>query len=557
MKHVKKLASFALALVMALSMCVTAFAAGDEYKITVKNSRDNISMEGQTYTAYKLFDVKYNDAKTSFSYTIAPAFAELEYEGAKGQALVEKLEAIKNDASKVEAFAETALKYIKDKSITSTLTATGTQAQGSVDINVDTAGYYLITGTAKAKEDQTVTAACALTTTKPTAEVIVKADAPTVDKKIVENGNKTDKNNAAIGDKVDFEVTSKVPNMEGYEKYFFVVNDTLSEGLTFDNATEVVVKVGNDTLTKVDANATEGANGNKKVFSVEQDGQNIKIVLKNFIQYKDKADLPITITYSAIVNKNAETGEDPNTNTVNLTYSNNPNEDSNGKPENPDEPDGKDPTGTTPNSETETYVTELTIIKTDETGQALRGAKFEITGEDLNTIKVTKAAAFVEDENGTHWKLNDGTYTTTSPETEGIDKTKYDDLTKKYKVDNTEEATIEKADNVKYEVEVGEDGKVTLTGLKAGEYTIKETQAPEGYNKIADKNVTISWDKDQNPKWSYSGTTRGNELEIVNQKGNELPSTGGMGTTILYTVGGLMVIGAGVLLITKKRMGAR
>ena len=119
-------------------------------------------------------------------------------------------------------------------------------------------------------------------------------------------------------------------------------------------------------------------------------------------------------------------------------------------------------------------------------------------------------------------------------------------------------------------VEVGTDGKAKFTGLGAGEYTLSETKVPAGYNKIADisfeitatvsddttsqtgKQITFDTDNDDINVESDNTLT----LTVENQKGTELPSTGGIGTTIFYVIGAILVLGAGILLVTRRRMNA-
>ena len=120
-------------------------------------------------------------------------------------------------------------------------------------------------------------------------------------------------------------------------------------------------------------------------------------------------------------------------------------------------------------------------------------------------------------------------------------------------------------------VEVGADGKATFTGLGAGKYTLSETKVPAGYNKIADIKfeITTEVDNDQTSQTGKKITFATNnpkiqvesdntlELKVENQKGTELPSTGGIGTTMFYVIGTVLVLGAAVLLISKRRMNVR
>jgi LPXTG-motif cell wall-anchored protein len=130
-------------------------------------------------------------------------------------------------------------------------------------------------------------------------------------------------------------------------------------------------------------------------------------------------------------------------------------------------------------------------------------------------------------------------------------------------------AVEKSAEAINKTLAVGEDGKIEVDGLAAGKYLITETQAPNGYNKLdypIELEVKFVLDTNNIGQWTYSATMNGtslsvtngeitgNELRVVNKQGSTLPVTGGIGTTIFYVVGTVLVLGAGVLLITRKRM---
>lgn len=550
MKTMKKLASLLLALVMALALTVPALAVGT-YSITVKNANKNISINGNTYSAYKLFDVTY-DGQGHFAYTVSEEFKDFTYNDKSGDDLIAAVGTM--DADALDAFAKAALAYALEKNIDAAGTADA--AGETATISLDEPGYYLVTGTATAPDKQTVTAACALTTAKPTAEIDVKADAPSVDKKIVEEGDTlVEANEASIGDSVNYKITSTVPNMKGYNAYIFVMQDTLSKGLTF-NDDDVVITIGDKTLKKdtgYTLTKTPNADGTTS----------LEIVFKDFIQYT--ADAAITVTYSATLNQDANL--DPNVgnpNRVKLIYSNNPNFDYSGI----EVPGDGVPTGETPESVTRTYVTGIKITKVDgkDPTKTLTGAKFEIKGEGMKVVLVNKEM-YKASESGTYYMLKNGTYTTTAPVT---DKTSadynadsYDSTTIKY-----EKVTVVDKDTVPTQINatgyVDGNGVLTFAGLGAGTYTITELVAPNGYNLLKESiTVTITATATLNGcTWTVkngdtylTATDHLFGLTVENNAGTELPSTGGIGTTIFYVVGSVLVIGAAVVLITRKRMG--
>ena len=322
----------------------------------------------------------------------------------------------------------------------------------------------------------------------------------------------------------------------------------------------------------------------------EAGGQTIALTFNQFKKFVEKNSLigkTVTVKYTGIVNDDAAYQATENENEVTFDYSNNPNHDYDG--DNPG-PDDDDVVGTTPEKKTRTYTTSLKIKKVDENGDPLEGATFELKGTALNRTVLT-GTMFVEDSyepkngetieaNATYWKLKDGSYTTTDPATV-TNTTQYDDTTKKYYKVTYNKAEVA-AKNTDLVVVTDANGVAEFVGLNEGDdYTLEEIAAPDGYNKIDGKaNITITWSdpqatdatspaKDQGgftltatgdasfkDAIAWNATDKQFEVTIVNQSGAELPSTGGMGTTIFYLIGAVLVIGAGVLLVTRRRMKA-
>ena len=401
-----------------------------------------------------------------------------------------------------------------------------------------------------------------------------KFSLPTLEKKITDadGTNPVDANTAAIGDDVYYKLSSNVPKLTGYDHYYFIVTDTLSPGLTF-NPDSMKVKIGDLTINEDDK--TINPSENQKYYIVTEavgNGTQIKVVFENFLEtVKEKniaENTPVTITYNATLNENAEI--DPakgNPNTANLTYSNNPNYKGDGTPsETPDEPtppEGNNPSdvvGKTPDDKVNTFTTAIKIKKVDENTQPLTGASFKLTGENLKNVKVASGSSFVADTAGDYYKLKDGSYTKTAP-TEAT-SAKYDGTTKYKKVD-TAGTFVEATEGTSVEATVDAQGYITFYGLKPGNYTLEETVVPDTYNKAPDETFEIAataltedaatWSISNN-KFTFNNTEKVYEITIKNKKGNTLPSTGGIGTKLFYIFGGLLVAGSGVLLITKKRM---
>lgn len=330
-------------------------------------------------------------------------------------------------------------------------------------------------------------------------------------------------------------------------------------------------------------------------------GQTIEIVFNQFKKFVETNNLigqKVIVTYTGVVNDDASYEPTGNENEVTFDYSNNPNHDYNGDEPGPDD---DNVTGTTPKDTTKTYTTSLKILKVDENGEELAGATFELKGNSLNRTVLT-GYRFVEtsytptngeevDTTATYWKLKDGSYTTTDPATVA-NTTQYQSTeTKYYKVTYDYDEVTEKETDIV--IVTDDDGVAEFTGLREGtDYTLEEIAAPDGYNKIDGiSNITITWEDPEkvvvpeqegdakeaaenliarggftiaeagttaNPAFGieWNDTNKQFEVTIKNQSGSVLPSTGGIGTTIFYIVGAILVIGAGVILITKRRMDA-
>ena len=559
MKPIKKIASLFLALVVMLSFSVTAFAAGATGSITIQSNTD-VSVEGKTFRAYKILDVK-SYTSDSVVYTVPEALKEFyktrySLNGNEGDFDAQVVGKIKEE-SDLFAFAAAALAAAKAANIAPG-TATAGEGATSVTISELPLGYYVVEDAGAA----TPISALILDTTNPDVTLEIKADQPGIEKKIdgdTDTDDTTeglvDYNNAAIGDKVPYVLTTRVPDMTGYTKYYFVVNDTLSKGLSFNG--DVTITLGDTTLTKdtdYTVTATENADGTTSV----------EIVFKNFIQYKNAEKRNITITYSATVNGQAVIGVAGDPNAVTLTYSNNPNISDSGTTDQPDKPTEGSPVGETPEDETRTYVTAIELIKVDPEGNRLTDAEFTVTGQKTNIVLLRKDV-FTKAEEGDYWKLKNGTYTTTEPTEET--KADYESITDRYSKEIKAE-TIQTRESVTATGVVGSDGILRVEGLSAGEYTITEVKAPAGYNLLKTPIVIrIDWSAPAASSTDCSWTVSGVEGAVVigglvkvpseNNAGTELPSTGGIGTTIFYVLGGALVLAAVVLLVTRKRMRNR
>lgn len=522
-----------LAFTMAFAMGLTASAA--DYTITINKPAGDID---RTYEAYQIFQGNLDgntlsDIEWGTGIDGAAFLTELQKNTTyasctDAKAVAEKLATFTNDSDEAVAFAKLAGKFLT--------TATASSSTGQITVP---AGYYLLKDVTTVTDD-----ALSLNILKVVKDVEVnpKADHPTVDKKIgTDISTGVAANEATIGDKVPFVIASKVPQMQGYTKYFFVLNDSMTAGLTYNK--DVAIKIGTTTLAAdaYDVTYDDAAN-------------TMKIVIKNFIQYKSEAGKDIVVTYSATLNEQADLTQAGNKNTVKLTYSNNPNVDYNGD----NEPDTTDPVGVTPEHVTVTYSTKLQLTKVDgaDHNVKLEGVEFQITGTSIKTA-VSKGEYFKQDAAGTYYQLKDGTFTETDPTAET--ESKYVSTSVKYAkvTDTTEQTNMQK---VTANGTTDANGVITFEGLGAGTYYITELKTKSGYNLLtAPITVTITAAPSETGcGWTVSSNATFEEnmvkLTVENNKGSVLPITGGIGTTIFYVIGGLLVCGAAVMAITKKKL---
>lgn len=551
----KKLVSILLTVIMVLAMAASAFAA-QEGTLTIKGTT-----EGKQYDLYRVFDL--TQAGDNYSYTVNEDFADYFTEDVLGgKTPLEYIGNMQNDSTDLSKLAQSLLAYARQQGIAA-VRVEGAAASTSVELEY---GYYLLNPVgASGGSDNYATMFSLNTLSGNDTQIVVKGVYPEIDKTVnddneTEDGDKT--NEISIGKEMTFTLETEVPDMTGYNHYYFVVKDTLSKGLTFKSIESVTI--GSTVLGK-DAYTLDPA----APVTAEDGTTFFRIIFKNFLEnYKDQAGDAIVIKYKAALNENAVIGE-ANENKVTLVYSNDPTYDYDGSkdPGTPDDPDNDPsaPTGETPESVTETFTTSLTLNKVDGKGMKLTGAAFRITGNMVATV-VTTGDVYVENEDGAYWKLKDGTYTTQDPDGtidgKPVDPDKYESTSVKYTKETKSTIITDDTEGseVYAEAFVNDDGTLTFEGLGVGEYTISEIVVPNGYNKVDDFTVSIAFDETEKIFSATSGkadlTVTDNKISmsVVNKSGNVLPSTGGMGTTIFYIIGSVLVFGAAVLLIVRKRM---
>lgn len=553
------------------AMGATGSKKGETSKFTINNT-----VSGHTYKLYQILvgDVSNLSKGTGTLSNVEHGLNAKMNVGETDEQFVKRVyDTVNASGVTADTLGKVALALV-DTTVNSAYSVTGDGNTNTIDVQN---GYYIVVDAytkAGSVTDGTDTISSYLVAVVGNTAVEPKDDYPTIDKKIVDAdankamdvSQKTD--TAAIGDTINYEVSGNLPDMTGYTYYYYYITDTLSKGLTLDQSSFKVM-VGEKTLTKdTDYHIHVTNNGDGTT--------SFKLAMDDLKKYATNNNIApratIKITYDATVNDKAAIGVKPNTNTVHLTYSNNPTKSDRDDSGDKGIPNNNVPTGEGPNKVTKTYVTELTIIKVDGDENALKGAQFTLTGKNLDQIIVTTNTDFKQATDGTYYKLKTGAYTQTVPKADGSNSNLYESIDTKYscKVTTETKTSTQAGENTNITMEVDESGYLKFTGLNAGTYTLTETKTPDGYNTIDPINFTINASVKANTSTAETGgdivwsstvpsvivlnETKGTfTTTIKNTKGTLLPSTGGIGTRIFYIVGGILMVSAGIVLITKAR----
>lgn len=508
MKKMKRFVALALSVVMVLAMSVLVFAEGTDNSITIDNNT-----AGHTYEAYQIFSGDLSEGTLS---NIVWGTGVTDAVNTKLGDAKTKAESLKTEED-AKTFAKAVAPYLSENKYTSTTTE-----DGKYIINNLPAGYYLVKdqdNTLSSKDDF-YTAYIMKVVGNVTATP--KGEKPSVEKKVEENTKYTEDggygakyNDVAdynIGDSVPFHLIGTVPDMSGYDTYKYIFHDTLSTGLTAPETKDVKVYLSNDkTKDDSDVDITND-------FTVTVNGQEITVTCNDLKKIANIAKGQyIIVEYSAVLNQNAEIGLTGNPNEVYLEYSNNPNQEG---------------TGQTPPDKVIVFTYQLDTTKVDGQNNStkLKDAEFKLRNSDDKWAIVDETSGKV-----TGWADDEAGGSTLKSNDEGI---------------------------------------FHVIGLDAGTYYLKETKAPAGYNLLEEETqFTIKATTANGQDWAGEannaltkleiqvGTTSTNGdvnngtvgITVENNKGSQLPSTGGIGTTIFYIVGGILMVGAAVLLITKRR----
>lgn len=503
MKTLKRFGSVVLALALAMTMAIGAFAQdvdtgkGGNAAITINNTA-----KGETYSVYKLFDATVNADGSSIAYTgTIPAELNDYFETTAGGNVAEKAAA--KDGQNMSAGLQAALKTWAEGQTA----AASEVAEGDALVFKGLQyGYYIVT-TSQGEQKITVDS------TNPTAKIYDKnSTQPTIDQ---DEGKTVDDDTVSIGQTVTYTLKFKASNFDGAgdaakKIVSYTIADTLPDFLSDVNVTGIYVdEDGSIATTDDQTKLAEQQFNNKQITVAWVDAQGNSL-------YKNGSY--VLVTYTAKVTASAQIAGNGNVNTLTVTWAND---------DGSTTPDGSELTA----SET-IYTYAAAIKKVDDKGKTLAGAEFQVpytladtteTGANGETIYTVVS--------------KDGTSTVVTPDS----------------------------------------GVVIIKGVDENAFNVTETKAPDGYNKLADPiNITPSktsettttfvkyldengnvTDTQTNVEVKYNSSEINTSVAVVvNKTGSTLPSTGGIGTTIFYIIGGVLVAGAVVLLVVKKRADA-
>lgn len=493
MKLIKKIAAIMFAFMMVVSMSCNVKAA-ETGEITIDKAVD-----GQTYTIYKLLDLE--------SYTPEPGTETGIYSYKPNKDWYNFIDTAKDSAG---------TKYF-DINENGYATWKGDKTDSRKAEFAQKALVYAkneqngIKGSSLKKEkgitlsfsglslgyylvESNVGALCSLDTTRPTVTIEEKNGEPSVDKTITGGGVLAGTGNSnSVNIGDTINFQTVIHVKKGAKSY--VLTDKMSDGLKLNDKLSEVVTSTLHVEARNDDGTINDTLQEGTDYDLEKSANSFTVSFEEgYLKKHETAEYQITVTYSATLTDAAVIGGEGNTNDTYLKY-------------------GVDSKST--HSTTTTYTFGIPVFKYTGTDTPLSGAKFQLYTDEpcKNEVNV---------------KL-DGT---------------------DYLVDSTDT-------NKNVMTSPASTGEFTIKGLKAGTYYLKETEAPKGYNLLAKTIKVVITDDGQVQVEKNGAVTNVKRVEVQNKSGTLLPSTGGAGTTMIYLVGALLVLGSGVVLASKRRSNSK
>ena len=604
----KKILAFALAVVMVFALGVSAFA----------DHAAPVSVDDHDFVAYQILTGEQNAEDSTlteiawgsgiddagFLAALQDEFGDTFDECETAADVAKVLEGWADNSENAKAFAALAYDFIKGDGVE--------VVNGQTEL---AAGYYLVVDeTESVDEGDAYNLALLQLTKKGTFEINQKSSAPELEKKIIENGQKVDANNKSIGDTVDYEITTAVPaKAADYDYYYFIIRDTMTKGLTFDPESIEVTIGGDAAVEGVDYTILTGDDAAPYTFQIALIDAVANAGKAVVVDYSALLNEDAEVGEIGNPNKaDLKYSNNPNEDYDGTQDENNP-----GFPDSKKNPSlGETPEDVVVTYTTQVKITKVDQDKAPLQGAEFQltgdGVKTTLVSQEV--FKAADNGAYWKLNDGKYTKVAPVTEDKMEPAAAGADKgyveaeagyagedaitvggtvyrafvpatdagkdvfvlveanaDDYASTSQKYeKVTELVPMTDSTTTDVKGFVD--ENGELMFVGLSAGSYTLTETTVPDGYNAIDPIEFIIAWegpdavvtgeeectwsvDEDDESGIVYNDAAEQFELQVVNQKGAVLPETGGIGTTIFYVVGGLMVMAAALLLITKKRMG--
>lgn len=569
----------ATAATMAVENGTVDFGRGDA-QITIQGNEGQ-SLNGKKFNLYKLFDAENADGLESINYTFNPDFKsalqtvvgeklQKEAVSVTEYEVIDYIQSLNNNKVEGAQVQQTKegrysdfryfIEALRDEIVQEggagdVITVTSTNANNAFVIAGLEYGYYIVDEIMTVSNTYQAASLCIVNTANPNASVNIKSDYPSVVKKIQEDDNKVSIGNDGWNDIADFEigqtvpykVESFIPNINGYDTYYYAWHDVMDEALTF-NPDTVKIEINDGEKTYV-LGASEYkvilSPNNSETFMIEvsdmkeivdSEFDNINDLNENVYEQK------VILTYTATLNENAakDMGRAGYENDVCLEFSNNP------------DTDGENQTGLTPWDTVVCFTYQIDVLKTNNHNKELEGAKFRLYSDEACTQEVYVRKA----DNG-------------------------------YIVINRDSVSETEIPSDAVEMVSGENGSIIVNGVDSGTYYLKETKAPTGYRKLLDPiKVTISttYSEDRNVYVKGDGATNKTlkslvatahikkfldgaysdegitlvtnvetgtvNLTVINDVGSKLPVTGSAATILMLAAGaGLMLF----FVFTKKK----